>query len=192
VARLRARARYCSRAGPAEREGSHLRPRAPGERVAWRGGAVRGLASTMPTSSTSPTATRQPRRWRSWQEGPGAGRARRGRRGCLEAELPIFNTPSMSQINPIPHGNSRSMTSSLDPLIQPAKSPSQETSYRRAMVARTIDLDLSACLTRNAKLPPRALMATPTNVAAAFFLVSGEVRSPCTRAKCITACASNF
>ena len=70
--------------------------------------------------------------------------SRASRHGCMEAEpRPIFNTPSMSQINPIPHGNSRSMTSSLDPLIQPAKSPAQETSYRHAMVARTIDLDLS-------------------------------------------------
>ena len=39
----------------------------------------------------------------------------------------IFNIPSMSQINLIPHGDSSSMTTSLDPLTQPAESAAEET-----------------------------------------------------------------
>ncbi|KAG2656916.1 hypothetical protein PVAP13_1KG122500 [Panicum virgatum] len=55
----------------------------------------------------------------------------------MEAEQrPIFNTPSTSQINPIPHGDSSSMTSTLDPLTQSAESPAKEMSCHHAMVTQ--------------------------------------------------------
>ena len=41
----------------------------------------------------------------------------------------IFNTPSTSQINLIPHGDRSSMTTSLDPLTQLAESAAEETCH---------------------------------------------------------------